>query len=121
PAAEPRPRGCLSCSRSSRRRGAHVTVILEARHVSFHYRTRTGERPILKDVSLALLRGETLALVGESGSGKTTLGRVLARLLEPQQGEVILEGVDITHLGRKALRPHRHRIQMIFQDPQSAL
>jgi oligopeptide/dipeptide ABC transporter ATP-binding protein len=73
------------------------------------------------DVSFAIRRGENLALVGESGSGKTTAGRLCLRLLEPSSGTIRFGGVDITALGRSALRPLRRRMQMVFQDPYSSL
>jgi peptide/nickel transport system ATP-binding protein len=75
----------------------------------------------LDDVSLILNRGETLGVVGESGSGKSTLARCMIRLLDPDAGEVRLEGADIAHMRASALRPLRRRIQMVFQDPFSSL
>jgi ABC-type glutathione transport system ATPase component len=73
------------------------------------------------DVSLTLSRGETLGVVGESGSGKSTLARCVIRLLDPDAGEVLLDGVDIAHMKESGLRPLRRRIQMVFQDPFSSL
>ncbi|MEO0854210.1 MAG: ATP-binding cassette domain-containing protein, partial [Cyanobacteria bacterium J06648_11] len=60
-------------------------------------------------------------LVGESGCGKTTLGRTLLRLLEPTSGAIAFMGRDITHVSQVSLRPLRRQMQMIFQDPFSAL
>jgi peptide/nickel transport system ATP-binding protein len=73
------------------------------------------------DVSLTLSRGETLGIVGESGSGKSTLARCVIRLLDPDGGTVLLDGVDIAHMKSGTLRPLRRRIQMVFQDPFSSL
>jgi oligopeptide/dipeptide ABC transporter ATP-binding protein len=73
------------------------------------------------DVSLTIARGETLALVGESGSGKTTVGRCVVRLLEPTGGTVMLLGRDISRLSRRAVRPIRRQMHIVFQDPYSSL
>ena len=72
-------------------------------------------------VSLKIAPGETLGLVGESGCGKSTVGRAVLRLLRPTAGRVRLDGDDITHLSSAALRPHRRKMQIIFQDPFSSL
>jgi len=82
---------------------------------------RAPLRTILSNIDLEVAAGECLGLVGESGSGKTTLARTVLRLHEPQQGRIVFAGVDITHAGEAALRPLRERMQMIFQDPLSAL
>jgi peptide/nickel transport system ATP-binding protein len=72
-------------------------------------------------VDIQIRRGETLGLVGESGSGKTTLGRTILRLVDPTEGEVVIEGQDITRLSQGKMRPLRARMQMVFQDPSSSL
>jgi oligopeptide transport system ATP-binding protein len=74
-----------------------------------------------EDVDLTLFRGKTLALVGESGAGKSSLARCIALLERPTAGKMELEGIDLLALDRKSLYPARRRIQMIFQDPTSAL
>ncbi|NKB68074.1 MAG: ATP-binding cassette domain-containing protein [Candidatus Latescibacteria bacterium] len=72
-------------------------------------------------VSFDLWPGEMLGVVGESGCGKSTLGRLLLRLIEPTAGSVRLEGIDLAQLDRRSLRARRRRMQMVFQDPYSAL
>ena len=75
----------------------------------------------VEGVSFQMDQGETLALVGESGAGKSTVGRLVLRLLEPDRGTVLFEGVDVLQLGSVALRTVRNRMQMVFQDPFSSL
>jgi oligopeptide/dipeptide ABC transporter ATP-binding protein len=72
-------------------------------------------------VSLTIGRGQTLGLVGETGCGKSTLARCIAGLIPATSGTVTFEGKNITNLSRRAMRPFRREIQMIFQDPYGSL
>jgi len=86
--------------------------------------TRGGRKAIVRavdGVSFTMRRGEILSLVGESGSGKTTVGRLVTRLLTPDDGKIIFDGIDITWMPEKRLRPLRRRFQVIFQDPYASL
>ncbi len=72
-------------------------------------------------VDFRIEKGETLGLVGESGSGKSTIGRLILRLLEPTEGKIYLEGKDISAISSREFRKLRKDLQIIFQNPYSAL
>jgi peptide/nickel transport system ATP-binding protein len=74
-----------------------------------------------KNVNLIVCRGETLGVVGESGSGKSTVARCIARLIAPSDGAILIEGADVAKLSTRRLRPHRKRVQIVFQDPYRSL
>lgn len=78
---------------------------------------QNGPNPIhaLKNINLEINRGEIFGIIGLSGAGKSTLIRCINRLEEPTEGRIIIDGEDITHLDKKALRDVRKRIGMIFQ------
>jgi peptide/nickel transport system ATP-binding protein len=102
-------------------------IILTIDNVSKTYRSGgflgRGARvtPAVKNVSLKLPRGATLGIVGESGSGKSTLARCLVRLIDPDQGSIVLEGKNWAKMTREDVRRETRHIQMVFQDPFSSL
>jgi len=82
---------------------------------------RVGTVHAVDSVDLEVYPGETVGLVGETGSGKSTTARLITKLLDVTEGQVIFDGQDITHLSRRKMRPLRRDIQMIFQDPYASL
>jgi oligopeptide/dipeptide ABC transporter ATP-binding protein len=96
-------------------------AILSVSDLHTEFTTRHGVVRAVDGVSFELKKGETFGIVGESGCGKSTLAKTIMRLIEPQGGTIILDGVDITRLSRRALKPHRRKMQMVFQDPYASL
>ncbi|MFT3853427.1 MAG: ABC transporter ATP-binding protein [Ilumatobacteraceae bacterium] len=99
-----------------------MSSLLDVRDLRVTYRSRGGPAvPAVVGVSLAVPAGTAMALIGESGSGKSTLGRAVARLVDVDAGEILVDGVDVRRLTGSALRRNRGAVQVIFQDPHSAL
>jgi oligopeptide transport system ATP-binding protein len=105
-----------------------ATPLLEVTDLVKHYavrggilRRRVGTVHAVDGVSFSVGVGETLGMVGESGCGKSTVARSVLRLVEPTSGSIRLKGVDVTHLGKADLRPHRRSMQIVFQDPFASL
>jgi len=102
--------------------------ILQVRNLKKHFpvvkgllRKVVGSVKAVDGVSFDLMAQETISLVGESGCGKTTCGRSIIQLLEPNEGEVIFRGQDLTTLDGESVRKMRRHMQIIFQDPYSSL
>ena len=118
------PKGVAAPAR--RRTGAPV---LEGKGVEVVYTLKKGTffKPVyvplvaVDNLDIAVQRSETLGIVGESGSGKTTFGQALLRLISCQKGQITFDGQRIDGLDRKALRPFRSRMQIVFQDPFASL
>lgn len=96
-------------------------ILLEAKNLKKYFKTPKGMLHAVDGVNFKLEKGKTLGLVGESGCGKSTTGRVLLRLLEATDGEVIYEGKNILDLNSNEMRELRKEMQIIFQDPYASL
>ncbi|MUV37245.1 Glutathione import ATP-binding protein GsiA [Lentibacillus sp. JNUCC-1] len=102
--------------------------ILRVKNIKKYFPINGGilRRPVnyvkaVDDVSFSVRRGETLGIVGESGCGKSTLGRVLIRLLDSTEGDIIFNGENIAEAPSRKMRSYRKALQMIFQDPFGSL
>ena len=108
------------------RSDAGAPVVLETRGLAKTYReagflARGREVHAARDIDLSLRAGRTLGIVGESGSGKSTVARCIVRLIDPTAGSIRVGGEEIATLSRRALKPHRRRFQIVFQDPFRSL
>ena len=102
-----------------------ASPVLDVRHLSKIFPvggllSRKGVHA-LSDVSFTIDAGQIVALVGESGSGKSTTARLIARLVAPSGGELLLDGKDVFKTQRRVSMDYRRRVQMIFQDPFGSL
>lgn len=104
------------------------TPLVEVKNLKKYFPKKRGlfgrEKTYVKavdDVSFTIYKGETLGLVGESGCGKSTTGRMLMRLLDPTEGQILFEGKEISSLNDNQIRDMRKEFQMVFQDPYASL
>jgi oligopeptide/dipeptide ABC transporter ATP-binding protein len=102
--------------------------LLEARNLKKFFPVKSGminrnkgQLKAVDGIDLVVRKGETLGLVGESGSGKSTLARLLLRLIEPTDGEVLFEGENILKYTPKQMKKLRKDMQIVFQDPYASL
>ncbi len=80
-----------------------------------------GHVKAVDGVDFEILKGKTLGLVGESGCGKSTIGRLILKLLNPDEGRIVYRDQDISDLTRRDIKPIRREMQIIFQDPFGSL
>lgn len=98
-----------------------MSSLIEVKDLKKFFDVPMGKNHAVDGVSFTIEKGETLGVVGESGCGKSTLGRTIIRLQEATDGQVLLNGEDITHVSGKKLRKAREKMQIVFQDPYSSL
>ena len=96
-------------------------TIIEVRHLKKYFPVKNGLLHAVDDVNFSIPKGTTMGLVGESGCGKSTIGRLILRLTEATEGEILFEGNDIRKLDSDEMRRMRQKIQMVFQDPYASL
>ena len=95
--------------------------ILEVRHLKKYFPTKRGLLHAVDDVNFSIKKGTTMGLVGESGCGKSTVGRLILRLTEATDGEILFYDDDIRKYDREKMRHTRRRLQIVFQDPYASL
>jgi ABC-type glutathione transport system ATPase component len=98
----------------------NLTRVFHLTESAFDNRRSGGVRAV-DDVSFDIREGETLGLVGESGSGKSTLGRLILRLIEPDSGTILFDGIDLLKAKSSEMRRLRRDMQIVFQDPFGSL
>ena len=105
-----------------------MSSLVQVQNLSKHFPVTAGllHRTIgtikaVDDITLTIDRGDILGVVGESGCGKSTLARLILRLIEPTSGSIFFDGQNICQLDKLQLRQLRRKMQMVFQDPYSAL
>ncbi|MGO4571254.1 ATP-binding cassette domain-containing protein [Microvirga sp. 2TAF3] len=99
----------------------HEAPLLSATGLTKIFTTGGKEFRAVDDVSLDIRSGKVLGIVGESGSGKSTVARLVMRLIEPTSGTVLFDGEELTSKSGEALRLMRRHMQIVFQNPHSAL
>lgn len=94
---------------------------IEVNNLKKYFPTPDGMLHAVDGVSFSIEKGKTLGIVGESGCGKSTTGRLMTRLLDPTDGEILFGGENILSFDRRKMNEMRKKIQIIFQDPFASL
>ncbi len=97
------------------------TPLIQTMNLKKYFQTPGGLLHAVDCVNLSIPKGTTLGVVGESGCGKSTLGRTILRLIEPDAGQILFEGKDISQYNEKQMFDIRKEMQIIFQDPYASL
>ena len=98
-----------------------MASVIEVKHLKKYFDTPNGALHAVDDVSFSIERGTTMGIVGESGCGKSTLGRTIIHLLESTDGQIFLNGEDITRIPKRRMKEIHEKMQIVFQDPYSSL
>lgn len=98
-----------------------MSTLLETKGLKKYFDVPNGKLHAVDNVNLKIEKGTTLGVVGGSGCGKSTLGKLIMKLQQPTEGQILFDGTDIVPLTGKEFRSHRYQIQMIFQDPYATL
>jgi peptide/nickel transport system ATP-binding protein len=108
--------------------GGPAQPLLIVRQLRKHFAVRGGpiggvrqQVKAVDGVSFDVAKGETLAIVGESGCGKSTTAKLIARLVDPDSGELVFDGLGVAQFGGMALKDFRRNLQMVFQDSHASL
>ncbi len=97
-----------------------MAPVLEVRNLTKVYKRKGKEIVAVDHVNFVLEKGKTLGVMGESGSGKSTMARLITRLEDVTEGQILLDGKDITHAKGKELRQVYGKLQMVFQFPMES-
>jgi len=95
--------------------------LIQTKNLKKYFKTPYGDLHAVDLIDLTIEKGKTLGVVGESGCGKSTLGRVILRLIEATDGEILYDGKNILEYNKKEIRNIRKEMQIIFQDPYASL
>lgn len=95
--------------------------LVEVRGIRKTFSTPQGELVACTDIDFTIRKGRSFGLVGESGSGKSTVMRIVQLLLPPSAGEVWMNGVNVSHMSQRRLKPYRRNVQFVAQDPYGSL
>jgi len=98
-----------------------MAACIKVKNLKKYFDVAGGSLKAVDDVTFSIEKGSTMGIVGESGCGKSTLGRTMIHLLEPTDGQIFLDGEDVTSPNRKKMRNFRERVQMVFQDSYSSV